>query len=165
VFVEIAFRPHLCRGNEGHLPYAWNAYVQQHDQRAQNSVTPNLRFKETYSRKKFRIHFLGILDTVSSVGWIRKPLRLFNIAQNPTIRIGRHAVSIDERRCFFRDNLWERATHEQLQTAKSEADPNPTQDILQVWFPGVHSDVGGSYSHPPPTPSHRATAPSSTGPS
>jgi len=45
---------------------------------------------------------------------------------------GRHAVSIDERRCYFTNNLW--------------GDPFPKQSIKQVWFAGVHSDVGGSYS-------------------
>jgi hypothetical protein len=62
------------------------------------------------------------------------------------VRIGRHAISIDERRCFYRDNLFEAATSEQLQSVASEEDPSPQQDLLQVWFPGVHSDVGGSYS-------------------
>ena len=136
----------LCKGNEGHLPYAWNEYVRQHDDRAQSKVVSNPRFKETFSRKGFRIHFVGIWDTVSSVGWINTPLRLFSVAQNPTVRIGRHAISIDERRCFYRDNLWEKATDKQLASVASEDDPYPTQDLLQVWFPGVHSDVGGSYS-------------------
>lgn len=136
----------LCRGNEGHLPYAWNEYVRQHDDRTQNKVVSNHRFKETFSRNGFRLQFVGIWDTVSSVGWINTPLRLFSIAQNPTVRIGRHAISIDERRCFYRDNLFEKATDEQLASVASEDEPYPTQDVLQVWFPGVHSDVGGSYS-------------------
>jgi len=45
---------------------------------------------------------------------------------------GRHAVSIDERRCYFRNNLWEKE--------------RPGQNIKRVWFAGVHSAVGGSYS-------------------
>jgi hypothetical protein len=89
---------------------------------------------------------VGIWDTVSSVGWISTQVRLFSVARNPTVRIGRHAISIDERRCFYRDNLWEKATDEQLARVESEDDPHPMQDLLQVWFPGVHSDVGGSYS-------------------
>jgi Uncharacterized alpha/beta hydrolase domain (DUF2235) len=44
---------------------------------------------------------------------------------------GRHAVSLDERRCFFDVNLW--------------GTSDPDQHIKQVWFTGVHSDVGGSY--------------------
>ena len=58
-------------------------------------------FKETFSHKDFKIHFVGVWDTVSSVGWIYTPLRLFNVAQNKTIATGRQALSIDERRCFL----------------------------------------------------------------
>lgn len=125
----------LCRGNEGHLPYAWRLYVNQHDVRTRNAINPVIdsaaAFKETFSHKDFKIHFAGVWDTVSSVGWIYTPLRLFNVAQNKTIVTGRQAVSIDERRCFYRDILW--------------GDSLPGQDIQQVWFAGVHSDVGGSY--------------------
>jgi uncharacterized protein (DUF2235 family) len=48
------------------------------------------------------------------------------------MRNGRHAISIDERRCFFQKNVW--------------GDPFVGQSIKQVWFAGVHSDIGGSYS-------------------
>ena len=125
----------LCRGNEGHLPYAWRLYVNQHDVRTRSAINPIVdsaaAFKETFSHKDFRIHFVGVWDTVSSVGWIYTPLRLFNVAQNRTIATGRQAVSIDERRCFYQDVLW--------------GESLPGQDIQQVWFAGVHSDVGGSY--------------------
>jgi uncharacterized protein (DUF2235 family) len=70
---------------------------------------------------------------VSSVGWIESPVRLPYTASNADIQIGRHAVAIDERRAFFRTNLWH---------------PKPGEgpkDLKQVWFPGVHSDVGGGY--------------------
>jgi uncharacterized protein (DUF2235 family) len=75
---------------------------------------------------------VGVWDTVSSVGWAWDPLHIPYTAKNPDLRIGRHAVSIDERRCFFRQNLWSAAL--------------PGQDIKQVWFAGVHSDVGGGYA-------------------
>ncbi len=148
----------LCKGNEGHLPYAWNAFADQLRDRKQHSVEPNERFKETFSRRGFRIHYLGIWDTVSSVGWITTPLRLYSVAQNPTVEIGRHAISIDERRCFYRDNLWEKATEEQLQRVATKDNPKPTQDVLQVWFPGVHSDIGGSYSQDSSVLSNHALA-------
>lgn len=125
----------LCRGNEGHLPYAWRLYVNQHGVRTRNAINPAVdsaaAFKETFSHKDFKIHFVGVWDTVSSVGWIYTPLRLFNVARNKTIVRARQALSIDERRCFYRDILW--------------GESLPGQDIQQVWFAGVHSDVGGSY--------------------
>jgi uncharacterized protein (DUF2235 family) len=72
-----------------------------------------------------------VWDTVSSVGMIWDPLKLPYTAVNPIMKNGRHAISIDERRCFFRNNLWGKAL--------------PGQNIKQVWFAGVHSDVGGGY--------------------
>jgi uncharacterized protein (DUF2235 family) len=53
-------------------------------------------------------------------------------AANPDFNIIRHAVSIDERRAFFRQNLFGQPASDK-------------QDIKEVWFAGVHSDVGGSY--------------------
>jgi uncharacterized protein (DUF2235 family) len=125
----------LCKGNEGHIPYTWRLYLDQLKNRDRHSLdlgrSDAAAFKETFSRKNFGIHFIGLWDTVSSVGWVSTPLRLFNIAENPTLQHIRHAVSIDERRCFYRDNLY--------------GQPLAHQTMQQVWFPGVHSDVGGSY--------------------
>ena len=121
----------LCRGNEGHLPYAWRMYVSQHDTPDKHQIDPDFAFRDTYSHKDFKIHFVGVWDTVSSIGWIYTPLRLLNMGHNACIVHARHAISIDERRCFFENNLW--------------GDPLPGQDLVQAWFPGVHSDVGGSY--------------------
>ena len=81
--------------------------------------------------------FVGVWDTVSSVGWVENPLKLPYISNNPDIEIGRHAVSIDERRAFFRNHLWRRPN-----------DPTVAygpKDVKQVWFPGDHCDVGGGY--------------------
>jgi uncharacterized protein (DUF2235 family) len=142
----------LCRGNEGHIPYAWRMYTQQmQDQRQQNrhTIATDYSFRDTFSHKDFMLHFVGLWDTVSSVGWISTPLRLLHLAQNPIIVTGRHAISIDERRCFFVDNLWGEPVDVEIPavlcgTARENEIPK-MQDILQVWFAGVHSDVGGSY--------------------
>lgn len=133
----------LCKGNEGHIPYVWrdfrsqvNAIHQRNKSLSkadkQTAVDPAEAFKHTFSHPHLQIHFVGLWDTVSSVGWVTEPLELLHVATNPTVCIGRHALAIDERRCFYQDNLWGKA--------------QPHQDMLQVWFPGVHSDVGGSYS-------------------
>ena len=125
----------LCKGNEGHIQYAWRLYLDQLKNRDRQMLdhgkSSAAAFKETFSHGNFRIHFIGLWDTVSSVGWVSAPLRLFNIAQNPTVNHARHAVSIDERRCFYQDNLF--------------GEPLPRQTVQQVWFAGAHSDIGGSY--------------------
>ena len=88
-------------------------------------------FKKTFSRV-CKVHFLGLWDTVSSIGWVYSPMTLQGTSNNESVTNVRHAISIDERRAFFRQNLWGTRFEKQ-------------QDIRQVWFAGVHSDVGGSY--------------------
>jgi hypothetical protein len=63
-------------------------------------------FKTDMSRIDCEPWFVGVWDTVSSVGWIENSLKLPYIANNPDIEIGRHAIAIDERRVFFRSHLW-----------------------------------------------------------
>lgn len=159
----------LCRGNEGHLLYAWNMFhdatkskrqklkraSDRHGER-RHSIERNSAFAQTFSRN-VTVRFMGVWDTVSSVGWIYDPIRLLDMAQNPIIQVGRHAVSIDERRAFYRDNLWgspveatDRDWPRQLK------DQGIQQDLAQVWFPGVHSDVGGSYPQPEAAPANEA---------
>lgn len=138
----------IPRGNEPLVPYVvrmmWKIHSLQKRGRA-DTPHPSIReyfrlareFKATYSRV-CKPHFVGVWDTVSSVGWFANPLSLPYTANNPDIAIARHAVSIDECRAFFRTNLWHPA---------QETRSGP-KDLLQVWFPGVHCDVGGGYPEP-----------------
>ena len=131
-------------GNEPLIPYAIRMMMGvDRAQRAKDtSEIAKARAEAFDLAREFRQHFcgvscepyfIGVWDTVSSVGWIENPLRLPYSADNPDIQIGRHVVSIDERRAFFRSNLW-----------RPTAGGGP-KDIKQVWFPGVHCDVGGGY--------------------
>ncbi|KAL0570110.1 hypothetical protein V5O48_011848 [Marasmius crinis-equi] len=54
------------------------------------------------------IEFLGVWDTVNSVGLI--PKRLPFTKSNNHVRTFRHAVSLDERRAKFKGNLWNHPT-------------------------------------------------------
>jgi uncharacterized protein (DUF2235 family) len=114
------------RGNDTLVPYITRMFKHGGEERFRLAQ----EFKWMMSRP-CPIHFVGVWDTVSSVGWFTKPLKLPYTANNPSIANGRHAVSIDERRGFFRQNLW--------------GPPSKGQDLKQVWFAGVHSDVGGGY--------------------
>src|SRR6266404_2488794 len=120
--------------NEGLIPYITRMYAKR--SRKAGGIIHTFEvaegFKATFCRN-CPLHFVGVWDTVSSVGWIWDPLKLPYTAQNPDMAVGRHAVSIDERRCYFRNNLWGAAL--------------PNQNIKQVWFAGVHSDIGGSYPY------------------
>lgn len=117
----------LTAGNEGLIPYAIRLLKGKDFDVAAD-------FKKTFSRE-CKPHFVGVWDTVSSVGWVYNAVHFpfTTAASNPDFRIVRHAVSIDERRAFFRQNLF-------LQPR------DPQQDVREVWFAGVHSDVGGSYT-------------------
>ena len=95
-------------------------------------------FKAVMSWTDCKPWFIGVWDTVSSVGWVENPLKLPYVTSNPDIEIGRHAVSIDERRAFFRSHLW--------RPAGDASRPGGPKDLQQVWFPGVHCDVGGGYA-------------------
>jgi hypothetical protein len=96
-------------------------------------------FKSTFATLVCKQWFVGVWDTVSSVGWYENPLQLPFTGDNPDIEIGRHAIAIDERRAFFRTNLW---------IPKNPPPYTGPGDLKQVWFPGVHCDVGGGYPEP-----------------
>ena len=94
-------------------------------------------FKNTMSRTICSPWFVGVWDTVSSIGWIANPLKLPFVTNNPDIQTGRHAISIDEHRAFFRNHLW--------RPSESPGTASGPKDLKQVWFAGVHCDVGGGY--------------------
>ena len=128
----------LSRGNEGLIPYAMRLFKRNDGFITRWRHRPGkfriaAGFKTTFCRE-CKPHFVGVWDTVSSVGWILDPIglkpgRLPYTFELGDVSIVRHAVSIDERRAFFRQNL----VHE------------PGHNVKQVWFAGVHSDIGGSY--------------------
>jgi len=65
-------------------------------------------FRETFSRPVHRIRFLGLFDTVNSVprfesAWMQRTK--FPYTARSSAKVIRHAVSIDERRAKFRNDL------------------------------------------------------------
>lgn len=88
------------------------------------------------------VDFLGVWDTVGALG-IPDSLALLNIFDPSKkysfhdLKLGshvltaRHAVAIDEMRASFTPTLWENVSEH--------------ADAREVWFPGVHSNVGGGY--------------------
>jgi uncharacterized protein (DUF2235 family) len=130
----------LHKGNEGLIPYITKKFATRtrETQGMAHTLEVAEDFKQTFCQDVL-IHFVGVWDTVSSVGWISDPVVIPFTASNPIMEIGRHAISIDERRCFFRDNLWGKPFQ------PGEPGFRVRQDAKQVWFSGVHSDIGGSY--------------------
>ena len=94
--------------------------------------------------ERVRIRFVGVWDTVDAVGlpvdelstMIDKffyPHRFPDQKLSPLVERACHAIAIDDERFTFHPVLWN-----ERGTADSER-------ITQVWFPGMHSDVGGGY--------------------
>lgn len=86
---------------------------------------------------KTHIHFVGVWDTVGAMGL---PFSVFGLIKDRhlffdrklggNVRTARQALALDEVRQDFEPTIWE---------------PRDSVDLKQVWFAGVHSDVGGSY--------------------
>jgi uncharacterized protein (DUF2235 family) len=115
----------LARGNEELVPFAWEMYAQEgNDDEASG-------FRETFGRG-VTVAFVGVWDTVSSVRYAGRAQHFAYTFDNPIVKKARHAVALDERRAYFRQNLLKEPAR-------------AGQDVRQVWFPGVHCDVGGGY--------------------
>ncbi len=114
-------------GNEKLVPLALQVY-----QKSKKDPDGAQLVKATFGRE-CKPHFLGIWDTVASVGLIMNGDPFPSAAMNPDVRHVRHAVSIDERRMKFQPESWVTPAEAKEQTVK------------EVWFAGVHSDVGGGY--------------------
>lgn len=96
------------------------------------------------------IKFVGVWDTVASV-IVPRPDRLYRpslqvlafVHRNPSIEIFRQAMSIDEKRRLFRLQPWQNTVF--MPNRFSKTNNEGPQDSLQVWFAGVHADIGGGY--------------------
>lgn len=90
------------------------------------------------------VTFMGVWDTVDAYGgpsieviraidtWIAR-ISFKNLDLPECVRVARHALALDEERDAFQPRPWAET-------------PDTSRDRLtQVWFPGVHSDVGGGY--------------------
>jgi uncharacterized protein (DUF2235 family) len=95
-------------------------------------------------------YFIGVFDTVRSLGlplgyrdWELSlwPHRFHDHDLNPHVRHAYHALCIDDPRHAFHPTIWNEPT-----TAQQAEPGTYQQDFEQVWFPGVHCDVGGGYS-------------------
>jgi uncharacterized protein (DUF2235 family) len=87
-----------------------------------------------------RVAFLGPWDTVGSVGMYNMNQSFPFTFENSSVDVVRHAVSLDERRAGFRSNVF-KADATILTNWKRNGRPR----VMNVWFPGVHSDIGGGY--------------------
>lgn len=90
-----------------------------------------------------KIVFIGVWDTVDAVGFpdprvadawnaVVYPFKFPDHRLSPLVNRACHALAVDDKRHTFHPLLWD----ERAET---------TDRIRQVWFAGVHSNVGGGY--------------------
>ncbi|KAF9465244.1 hypothetical protein BDZ94DRAFT_1234674 [Collybia nuda] len=175
----------LPRDNEQQIPFAYKLYKRED----QEGIQLCAGYKQTFSQN-VKIHFVGVWDTVASVGVVMGRTLPFTNS-NKAIKTFRHALALDEHRGRFRPNyyhrpapdsaaaaldpeqaspiltkdpgssnsagsrkqkiislkrrglmskFWKRRTEILVDVPEEEGDPT---DVLEVWFAGCHSDVGG----------------------
>ncbi|KAK2467670.1 hypothetical protein APHAL10511_000525 [Amanita phalloides] len=144
----------LPKENIQQVDFAFNIYMTTGYQGYKLSK----EFKETFASPA-DIEFVGVWDTVSSVGIIPQMHPYTSI--NYAVKHFRHALALDERRARFRPNVWSELTLEREQeldvdvpvpkdigdvdrdTWQYEPPERNHADIKEVWFAGCHADVGG----------------------
>jgi uncharacterized protein (DUF2235 family) len=152
----------LRPGTENLVPYAVKLYAQSGKSPARPGVEPDAKTKAAEDefwrvrrefRKKFgnpefpdpfdtglhQVRFLGVWDTVKSVGWLNLKARI-EMARWPftrkitNVQTARHAMAIDERRRPYEEYRFD-------ESPVTAADGR----YQEMWFAGVHSDVGGQF--------------------
>ncbi len=131
--------------DRGENPLIEAAYEAYRMCRRDPKMAADFRARAAYrQRREPKIRLLGVFDTVGALGvpvhWLQSivdRLPFFNVEFHDTelgskVEIACQALAIDERRGPFQPTLWTGAA-------------KPGQTIRQVWFAGVHSDVGGGY--------------------
>lgn len=124
----------LKRSNAHLIPRAFKFYKKR--SAAPGSVEAGRwRNKYAISDDRGRVDFVGVWDTVGALGiptralaFVEEKDLFYDPVLGSNVQRARHAVAIDEKRADFTPTLW----------TETEA-----RDIKQVWFAGVHGDIGG----------------------
>ena len=128
----------LKREHAEQIPAAYRLYRKRTKKSYPDAAEP-IKFRKKYAVGNITpIEFVGVWDTVGALGipvpfWgtLNEQAFLFHDTEpSKIVQHARHAVSIDENRKDFEPTIWK---------DKSNC------DVMQVWFAGVHSDVGGGY--------------------
>ena len=100
-----------------------------------------------YHKGDTPIYFVGVWDTVGALGIPDNyaVLNLLDVGKyqfhdtslGEHIKHARHAMALDEKRSSFTVCRWNNI---------ASFDSNDSRSAKEVWFPGVHSDVGGGYA-------------------
>ena len=116
----------------------------------------------TAGRAEVPIRFLGLWDTVEAygipIGELKRgidlvlwPMVFGDLVLSPRVKRACHALSLDDERSTFRPLLWDESEEARMvaegqrqRQRQGQVQVRPGR-ITQVWFAGVHSNVGGGY--------------------
>jgi uncharacterized protein (DUF2235 family) len=139
----------LRRENRGMVKDAYKLYRSRDPGNAPREAAAK-KFRDDNSHPDADIKFIGVWDTVGALGipvhglsppWLTRSFAFHDTTLSSYVKNAYHALSIDERRRPFEPTLW---VYKTKPDGGVEDLPND-QTVQQVWFPGVHSDVGGGY--------------------
>lgn len=130
----------LKREYADHVGAAYRLY-RRRDSASHPAAVESQLFRKSFSHEP-RVQFIGVWDTVGALGIpLDGPLRILNyrwrfhdVQLSRSVDNAYQALAIDEKRKPFAPSIWEQHPEAAGQT------------LEQVWFAGVHSNVGGSYS-------------------
>jgi uncharacterized protein (DUF2235 family) len=119
-----------------------------------NRIARRKPYDKNDNHQVAEIRFVGVWDTVAAYGlpieemtigvskylW---PLELPTRELSDKIKRACHALALDDERTTFHPVLWTESTEEP--PPADDATPLKNERLSQVWFPGVHSNVGGGY--------------------
>ncbi|EMF10704.1 uncharacterized protein SEPMUDRAFT_150721 [Sphaerulina musiva SO2202] len=127
----------LPAGNQSQVEFAYNYYKDDSEEGWQMSRD----FKKTFCMS-VTVDFIGVFDSVASVGFIPRKLPL---SSTPTHRPAhfRHAMALDERRAKFKTCRYQQKDSLEAKYKISAEGDIVDTDVLEVWFTGCHADVGG----------------------
>jgi len=125
---------------EGHFDQLSSAYDKYVDE-SEKGLQECLKFKHEHS-SEVPIYLVAVWDTVESVGLLEKRLP-FCVSKN-AIKYFRHAVSLDESRVKFTATYFHGVSqHQKPGSAPLDLGNREDTDVKEVFFAGVHCDVGG----------------------
>ena len=113
-------------------------------------ITGGVPYEHVARRENIEIHFVGVWDTVAAYGlpideltiavdkWVW-PMKFEDTSLLERVRHARHALALDDERRTFYPIPWD-----EREEKKQRGTVDPDR-LTQVWFPGMHADVGGGY--------------------
>ena len=131
----------LRRPEAARIGEAYDLYRDRDEDTDPNSARAR-DFRAKHSHET-RIRFIGVWDTVGSLGIpldgipglsrLNRRWQFHDVKLSSSVDTAVQALAIDERRGPFKPTIWEQQEHAE------------GQRVVQAWFAGSHSDVGGGY--------------------